>query len=129
MKVILKQQEANNEIVSLSEAVPEALMHEATRKIRELKQFDADIAAEMEDLIRRSKRLKEKFRVKLYEERNLGGFLTHSLESYQSCIGETDQLQIQALMQEDLKHWETAFAETEKNRATQMLEIKAILEE
>ena len=39
MKVIRKQEQSNMEIASLSETIPEALMIEATRKIKEIKQF------------------------------------------------------------------------------------------
>ena len=94
MKVIRKQEQANYEIASLSEAVPEALMNEATRKIKEVTEFNEEIEVDVAELVKRQQKIKDKFAKKLYEERNLKGYLTHSLESYHSCLGDIDKLQL-----------------------------------
>jgi len=108
MKVIRKQEQANAEIASLSEAVPEAVIAEATRKIKEIDQFNMEIEADLTELVKRILEVKEKFARKLYEERNQKGYLIHSLEDYHSCLGQIDRPKLETLMKEDLTHWEKA---------------------
>ena len=69
-------------------------MAEATRKIREVKQFNEELEADVAELMKRTEEIKDKFATKLYEAGNIGGFLTHSLEAYQSCLGEVDGPQL-----------------------------------
>ena len=116
MRVIKKQEQANLEIESLSQTVPEALMAEATRKIKEVKQFSEELEADVAELTKRTEEVKEKLASKLYEDGNIRGFLTHSLETYRSCLGDIDGPQLQALMREDLNLWEKALRETERNK-------------
>ena len=82
LRVIKKQEQANIEIESLSQAVPEALMAEAARKITEVKQFSEDLEGDVAELIKRTEEVNEKIASKLYEDGNIGGFLTHPLEAY-----------------------------------------------
>lgn len=93
-------------------------MVETTRKIKEIKEFNEEIEADVVELKKRSVEIKEKFASKLFEERNSKGCLTHSLDRYNHCLGEVDFPQLHSLMLKDLNYWEAYLKETERNKNT-----------
>ena len=79
----------------------------AKTRVEEVLKFRKEVEAEVFELERRQLALKKKISGHINDKKNLSGFLVHPAERYHCCMSEIDHIALQALLSEDLKHWES----------------------
>ena len=70
----------------------------AKKRLEEVNSFRDEILAEADDLSKKLRALKSKFKHKIHDKLNQDGFLNHQLEKYVNCVGSVDMDSLQILL-------------------------------
>ena len=63
---------------------------QARQRVQEVLKFREEIEEEVIDLVKRQQALKNKITSRIHGKKNLNGFLVHSSDKYDSCLGVFD---------------------------------------
>ena len=86
----------------------------AKTKLEEVKKFRDEIVYDVAELQNASEALRNKITKHVQGKKNIDGCLTHTTEAYLGCFGTLDNLLFQALLNEDIQHWESVSRGTQK---------------
>ena len=79
----------------------------AKTKLEDVKKFRDEIVYDVVELQNATEALQNKIKKHVQGKKNVDGCLTHTTEAYLSCFGTLDNLLFQALLNEDIQHWES----------------------
>ena len=79
--------------------------------------------------MKRQSELRDKITRRVHDKQNIKGFLIHSADKYQSCLGDIDNALLQSLLHEDLMYWEAISKGTMKNQSSFKDKIDTFLKE